>query len=53
MQDALLGYDDVVPGTERYVQNLEIQKIEGCGHFLQQEQPDEINRRLIAFLRAM
>ena len=51
MQDKVLGYDDVVPGTERYVRELDIQKIESCGHFAQQEQPEEVNRRLIPFLR--
>jgi pimeloyl-ACP methyl ester carboxylesterase len=50
MQDTALGYDDVVPGTERYAPGLEIQKIEGCGHFVQQERPDEVNRRLVEFL---
>jgi len=51
MQDSALGYDDVVPGTERYVHRLDIQKIEGCGHFAQQERPREVNRHLMAFLR--
>jgi pimeloyl-ACP methyl ester carboxylesterase len=51
MQDTALGYDDVVPGTEKYVPGVEIQKIEGCGHFVQQERPEEVNRRLIEFLR--
>jgi pimeloyl-ACP methyl ester carboxylesterase len=51
MQDAALGYDDVVPGTEHYAPRLEIQKIEGCGHFVQQEQPDDVNRRLLEFVR--
>jgi pimeloyl-ACP methyl ester carboxylesterase len=50
MQDRALGYDDVVPGTEKYAPGLEIQKIEGCGHFIQQEQPEEVNRRLLEFL---
>jgi pimeloyl-ACP methyl ester carboxylesterase len=50
MQDTALGYEDVVPGTERYAPGLEIQKIEGCGHFVQQEQPEEVNRRVLEFL---
>ena len=50
MQDTALGYDDIVPGTERYASRLEIQKIEGCGHFIQQEQPEDVNRRLLEFL---
>ena len=52
MDDRALGYEDVVPGTDRYVERLEIQTIPNCGHFVQQEQPDEINRRVLAFLRA-
>jgi pimeloyl-ACP methyl ester carboxylesterase len=52
MDDRALGYEDVVPGTDRYVQRLDIQTIPNCGHFVQQEQPDEVNRRLLAFLRA-
>ncbi len=51
MQDTALGYDDVVPGVERYVPGIEIQKIEGCGHFVQQEQPEQVNARLIEFLK--
>jgi pimeloyl-ACP methyl ester carboxylesterase len=51
MQDSALGYDDVVPGIEQYVPGVEIQKIEGCGHFVQQERPEDVNRRLLEFLR--
>jgi pimeloyl-ACP methyl ester carboxylesterase len=50
MEDLALGYQDVVPGTERYVSRLEIQTIANCGHFVQQEQPEEVNRRLLEFL---
>jgi pimeloyl-ACP methyl ester carboxylesterase len=51
MQDSALGYDDVVPGIEQYAPGIEIQKIEGCGHFVQQERPEDVNRRLLEFLR--
>jgi pimeloyl-ACP methyl ester carboxylesterase len=51
MHDSFLGYDDVVPGIERYVPGIEIQKIEDCGHFVQQERPEDVNRRLLEFLR--
>jgi len=51
MQDTALGYDDVVPGVERYVPGIEIFKIEGCGHFVQQERPDVVNPKLVAFLK--
>jgi pimeloyl-ACP methyl ester carboxylesterase len=50
MRDLALGYDDVVPGTEAYVPHIEIRKIERCGHFVQQEQPEEVNRLLLEFL---
>ncbi len=50
LADTALGYEDVVPGTERYVRALEIQTIPNCGHFVQQEQPREVNRRLLEFL---
>jgi epoxide hydrolase 4 len=51
MEDTALGYEDVVPGTERFVPGIEVQTIAGCGHFVQQEQPHEVNRRLIEFLK--
>jgi pimeloyl-ACP methyl ester carboxylesterase len=50
LEDKALGYDDIVPGTERFVPDIEIQTIPHCGHFLQQEQPREVNRRLLEFL---
>jgi pimeloyl-ACP methyl ester carboxylesterase len=50
MEDGALGYDDVVPGIERFVPGVEIQTLPGCGHFVQQEQPREVNRRLVEFL---
>jgi pimeloyl-ACP methyl ester carboxylesterase len=49
--DTALGYEDVVPGTERYVPGIEVQTIDDCGHFVQQEKPAEVNRRLIEFLK--
>jgi pimeloyl-ACP methyl ester carboxylesterase len=48
--DTALGYEDVVPGTDRFVPGLEIQTIPECGHFVQQEQPEEVNRRLLEFV---
>ena len=45
-----LGYEDLVPGTERFVPDIEVQTIANCGHFVQQEQPREVNRRLVEFL---
>jgi pimeloyl-ACP methyl ester carboxylesterase len=52
MQDKVLGYEDVVPGIERYVHQLDIQRIESCGHFVQQERPEEVSGRLIRFLKS-
>jgi pimeloyl-ACP methyl ester carboxylesterase len=51
LDDRALGYEDLVPGTERYVPDVEVQTIAGCGHFVQQEQPREVNRRLVEFLK--
>jgi epoxide hydrolase 4 len=48
--DKALGYDALVPGTERFVTDLRVEPIEGCGHFVQSEQPEQVNRALIAFL---
>lgn len=49
--DVALDYDVLVPGTERYVRHLDIQTLDGCGHFVQSERPDEVNRLLIDFLK--
>jgi pimeloyl-ACP methyl ester carboxylesterase len=51
MQDEALGYDDVVPGVERYAPGIEIFQVPGCGHFVQQERPDIVNPKLVAFLK--
>jgi pimeloyl-ACP methyl ester carboxylesterase len=51
MADTALGYEDVVPGTERFVPRIEVQTVPACGHFIQQEQPREVNRRLVEFLK--
>ncbi len=37
-------------GLEKWVRNLEKQTIEDCGHWTQQEQPEELNRILIDWL---
>jgi epoxide hydrolase 4 len=50
MDDIALGYDELVPGTERVAPNLRVTKIERCGHFVQAERPDVVNRELLAFL---
>ena len=50
MEDTALGYHDLVPGTEQFALDLEIQTLPACGHFVQSEQPQEVNRRLLQFL---
>ncbi len=37
-------------GTERYVSNLRMHYIPHCGHWVQNEAPDEVNEQLLAFL---
>ena len=49
--DIALGFDDLVPGTERYAPKLRVEPIEKCGHFVQAEQPKAVNEKLVAFLR--
>jgi pimeloyl-ACP methyl ester carboxylesterase len=51
MEDKALGYEDLVPGTERYVPSLRVETLPACGHFVQQEQPGWVNEKLVAFLR--
>jgi pimeloyl-ACP methyl ester carboxylesterase len=52
MEDKALGFDDLVPGTERWAPKLKIAKVEHCGHFVQSEQPAKVNAALLPFLRA-
>lgn len=52
MKDPALGYDDLVPGTDRYVANLRIEQIPNAGHFIQSERPEEVNALLVPFLGA-
>jgi len=35
-----------------WVKNLTFRRIAGCGHWTQQEQPDVVNRELLAWLRS-
>ncbi len=37
-------------GLERWVPDLELHYIPGCGHWVQNEAPEEVNERLLAFL---
>jgi pimeloyl-ACP methyl ester carboxylesterase len=51
MNDVALNYDDVVPGTERYAPGLEVHTIANCGHFVQQERPEEVNALLLEWIK--
>jgi pimeloyl-ACP methyl ester carboxylesterase len=52
MKDSALGFDDLVPGTEKWVPKLKVQRIEGSGHFVQSENPAAVNEALLRFLTA-
>lgn len=50
--------DPVLPpkyadGMEKYIPNLKRHNLEACGHWSQQEKPDEVNRVLIEWLRSV
>jgi pimeloyl-ACP methyl ester carboxylesterase len=47
--DKALGYDSLVPGTERFVTDLRIEPIERCGHFVNAERPERVNELLLEF----
>jgi len=48
--DPALDFDILVPGTEAYAPRLQIVPIEGSGHFVQSERPEEVNAELLRFL---
>ena len=50
--DVGLSYDEMVPGTERFAPYLRVIPVEGCGHFVQAEQPQVVNEALVHFLTA-
>jgi len=41
-KDFDLGYDDLVPGTERYAPKLKVEILPGAGHFAHEEQPERV-----------
>ena len=49
--DSVLGFDDLVPGTEKCVPELDVSPIDECGHFVHAEAPDPVNQRLVEFLK--
>lgn len=51
MRDPALGFDDLVPGTERLAPRLEVVRVPDAGHFVQAERPDAVNAALLAFLQ--
>lgn len=48
-QDRALGVE-LTYGTERYVEDLHICYVTRCSHWVQQEQPDLVNRYMLDFL---
>jgi pimeloyl-ACP methyl ester carboxylesterase len=44
-----LGYDDLVPGTEQYVPRLRVEVVPGAGHFVHEEQPEQVGALLREF----
>ncbi len=50
MQDMALGYDDLVPETLRWAPKAKVERIDGCGHFVQAERPEQLNQLLLRHL---
>jgi epoxide hydrolase 4 len=48
--DPALDFSILVPGTERYAPRLRVAEIEGSGHFVQSENPSQVNAELVKFL---
>jgi pimeloyl-ACP methyl ester carboxylesterase len=49
-QDIALGIE-LLNGLEQWVDNIQIQRIPGSGHWVQQEQPDKVNQLMLDFLQ--
>jgi pimeloyl-ACP methyl ester carboxylesterase len=46
------GMDQLIPNLAKFVPELrKVVMLPGCGHWTQQERPDEVNAEMIAFLR--
>ncbi len=52
LEDRALGFEDLVPPTQKYVEALRVEPIANCGHFVHAEQPDRVGALLIDFLQA-
>ena len=49
---AFPGMDRLLPALRTFVPDLrDSVLLEGCGHWTQQERPDEVSARLVAFCR--
>jgi pimeloyl-ACP methyl ester carboxylesterase len=49
-EDRALSYEELVPPTSRWANDLKIEPVVGCGHFAHQEKPDVVNALLLDFL---
>ena len=50
----MFGGPDPLPIMRQHVTNLQVAEVlEGCGHWTQQERPDEVNALLIPWLKAL
>ncbi|MEX2237195.1 MAG: alpha/beta hydrolase [Dehalococcoidia bacterium] len=52
VDDAFLGVE-TFEGIERWAPNIRIELIEGAGHWVNQERPDEVNRLMLDFLEGL
>jgi pimeloyl-ACP methyl ester carboxylesterase len=53
LRDRALGFGDLVPGMREFAPSLEVCPIAGAGHFVHEEQPEAVNRKLLSFLAAL
>lgn len=49
--DQALHHDVLIPGTERFVRHLTVERITGAGHFVHAEVPERVNPLLLSFLQ--
>lgn len=49
-EDIALGLE-LIPGHLKFARELRVERIPGCGHFVQLERPEEVSARLIRWLR--
>jgi pimeloyl-ACP methyl ester carboxylesterase len=51
---AFRGMDRLIPNLSRFVPDLRATlMLPGCGHWTQQERPDEVSRAMVEFLRGL